>query len=246
MFLLLAEQLPVTALLNRLFGPVALGIARALGVHGDPHAPIPNWLAMQLVVFLALLVFFVLVRSRLSVESPGGLQHLAEGIHGFISNQSRELIGHGYEPFTPFLVVLGLFLLSSNLLGMVPGFESPTAAAWVPLGCAITAFLYYQYQGIRHQGLHYAKQFMGPVWWLAPLILLIEIVSHFARVLSLTVRLFANIFAGDMLTLAFFSLIPIGLPIIFLALHLGVSLIQTYIFVLLVTVYLAGAVSEEH
>jgi F-type H+-transporting ATPase subunit a len=90
------------------------------------------------------------------------------------------------------------------------------------------------------------KQFTGPVIAIAPLMIVIEVVSHLARLLSLTVRLFANIFAGDMVTLAFFSLIPIGVPIVFLALHIGVSLIQTYIFVLLSAVYLGGALSEEH
>ncbi len=92
----------------------------------------------------------------------------------------------------------------------------------------------------------YLKHFAGPMPILAPLMIPIEIVSHLARALSLTIRLFANMFAGDMVTWVFFSLVPIGIPIIFLGLHIGVSFLQTYIFILLTTVYLAGAVGEEH
>jgi F-type H+-transporting ATPase subunit a len=233
--------------LNRLFGGIVLSVEKSLGLQPDPHMPIPNYVAMQILVVLLLVLFFGWVRTRLSVENPKGSQHFAELLHEFISNQSKELIGHhGYEPYTPILLSMLCFILLSNLLGLVPGFESPTADPRVPLGCALTAFIYYNYQGFRHSGIGYLKQFMGPVLLLAPLMFLIEVVSHFARILSLTVRLFANIFAGDMLTLAFFSLVPIGVPVIFLFLHLGVSLIQAYIFVLLVTVYLGGALAEEH
>ncbi|MGE5725848.1 MAG: F0F1 ATP synthase subunit A, partial [Acidobacteriota bacterium] len=143
-------------------------------------------------------------------------------------------------------VALGFFILICNLIGMIPGFDSPTAVPSVPLGCAIVAFFYYHIQGFKKSGVAYLKHFAGPFWWLALLMVPIEIISHLARVLSLTVRLFANMFAGDMVTLVFFSLIPIGVPIAFLGLHIGVSLLQTYIFVLLTTVYLQGAVGEEH
>ena len=164
----------------------------------------------------------------------------------FILGQSEEIIGHHSEGFTPFLVALAFFILMCNLIGLIPGFESPTAVPVVPLGCAVTAFIYYQTQGFKHHGIAYLKHFMGPMWWLAPIMLPIEIISHVARMLSLTVRLFANMFAGDMVTLVFFSLVPVGVPILFLVLHIGVSFLQTYIFILLTTVYLAGAVAEEH
>jgi F-type H+-transporting ATPase subunit a len=94
--------------------------------------------------------------------------------------------------------------------------------------------------------LGYSKQFLGPVWWIAPMMLPIEIISHLARLLSLTVRLFANMFAGEMVTLVFFSLIPIGIPLIFMALHLGVAVIQAYIFMLLTLIYVSQAVAHEH
>ena len=211
-----------------------------------PQAPISNAVAMELLVFGFLLILFLLVRSSLSVESPGPLQHIFEGIHGFVEDQSHEVIGHGGEAFTPFLVTLALFILICNLIGLVPGFESPTAVSVVPLGCAICAFVYYQTQGFKHHGIAYLKHFVGPMWWLGIIMVPIEIISHLARMLSLTVRLYANMFAGDMVTLVFFSLVPIGVPIVFLGLHIGVSFLQTYIFVLLTMVYLAGAVAEEH
>src|SRR5579863_5057940 len=242
------EQLWFTAILNHLCAGPITGMLRAVGIQPRfPDAPIPNSAAMELLVFLFLVVLFAAARSRLSVEKPGGLQHMFEGIHGFIEGQSHEIIGHGSEKFIPFLVILGLFILLCNLIGLIPGFESPTATAVVPLGCAILTFVYYHFQGVRKQGLwRYLKHFAGPMPALAPLMVPIEMISHLARVLSLTIRLYANMFAGDMVTLVFFSLVPLGVPIVFLGLHIGVSLLQTYIFVLLTTVYLAGAVAEEH
>jgi F-type H+-transporting ATPase subunit a len=241
------EQLWVTQILNHVFaGPVA-SLLRAIHVEPKyPTAPISNSFSMEFLVFSFLLILFLLVRSRLSVDRPGGLQHSFEIVEGFIQGQSDEIIGHHSEGYTPFLTALFFFILFCNLIGVIPGFESPTAVPIVPLGCAICAFIYYQTQGFKHAGIGYLKHFMGPMPALAPLMVPIELISHLARVLSLTIRLFANMFAGDMVTLVFFSLVPIGVPIVFMGLHIGVSLLQTYIFVLLTTVYLQGAVSEEH
>jgi F-type H+-transporting ATPase subunit a len=241
------EQLWFTRLLNHWFAGPTDALLRSIHVAPQyPQAPISNAVAMELLVILFLLVLFLLVRSRLSVESPSGLQHIFEGLHGFIEGQSRDVIGPHSERFTPFLVALGLFILIANLFGVVPGLESPTAYAVVPLGCAVCAFFYYQAQGFRQSGIGYLKHFLGPMWWLAPLMLPLEIISHLARVMSLSIRLYANMFAGDMVTLVFFSLIPVVIPVVFLGLHIGVALLQAYIFVLLVTVYLAGAVATEH
>src|SRR5205823_9941662 len=156
------------------------------------------------------------------------------------------IIGHHSEEFTPFLVALACFILISNLIGLIPGFESPTAVPIVPLGCALVAFIYYRAHGFKHHGIGYLKHFAGPIPLLAPLMIPIELISHLARVLSLTIRLYANMFAGDLVTLAFFSMIPILLQVPFLLLHVGVLLLQAYIFLLLILVYLAGAVAEEH
>ena len=241
------EQLFFTRLLNHWFAGPTTALLHALHIQPQyPEAPITNAVAMEVLVVALLVIVFIVVRSRLSVESPGGLQHMFEGINGFIEGQSRDVIGHHSERFTPFLVALGLFILISNLFGVVPGLESPTGSPVVPLGCAICAFVYYQVQGFKTKGVGYLKHFLGPMWWLSPLMLPLEIISHLARLMSLTIRLYADMFAGDMVTLVFFSLIPIAVPVIFLGLHIGVALLQAYIFVLLTTVYLAGAVATEH
>jgi F-type H+-transporting ATPase subunit a len=250
------EQLTLTKFLNHLFGPAVTALLQALHIHPKhPAAPITNYVAMELLVVLLLTCFFIAVRLRLSVEKPGALQHTMEGIHGFIDNLAQEIIGHDGPKFVPYLVVLGLFILTSNLIGLVPGLESPTAVEQVPLGAAILTWFYYQYAGIRaNGGIGYLKHFIGPqegmplaVRILLPILIFpIEIFSHLARMLSLSVRLFANMFAGEMVTLVFFSLVPIGLPIVFEGLHVGVAFIQTYIFVLLPAVYLGEAVAHEH
>jgi F-type H+-transporting ATPase subunit a len=242
------EQLPVTHFFNSFLAGPANAVLNAVHHPAEnPAAPISNWMAMEILVVLILIALFLFVRARLSVESPGGTQHMMELLHEFITDQSQSIIGHHSEGYTPFLASLFIFILFANLLGLIPAFESPTANASVPLGLAIIAWVYYHYQGLRKQGvIHYAAHFAGPVWWLAPLMLPIEIISHLARAMSLTIRLYANIFAGDLVTLVFFSLVPIGVPVIFLGLHLGVSFLQAYIFVLLATIYLSGAVAEEH
>jgi F-type H+-transporting ATPase subunit a len=241
------EQLWFTKILNHAFaGPVTALLGT---LHIQPHypqAPITNTVAMEVLVVGLLLLSFIVLRSRLSVESPGGLQHVFESFEGFIEGESHNIIGHGSERFTPYLVVLFLFILIANLFGVIPGLESPTAFPVVPLGLALCTFAYYQVQGLRQNGIRYLKQFLGPVWWLAPLMLPLEIISHLARLLSLTIRLYANMFAGELVTLVFLSLVPIFVPIIFLGLHIFVALLQAYIFVLLAMVYLAGAVAEEH
>lgn len=250
------EQLWFTAILNRfLAGPVAalLGLLHIAPKH--PEAPITNAFAMELLVTFLLIAVFLRLRSRLSVDSPGALQHIFEGTEGFVSDQSREIIGPHNEPFTPFLAIVFIFILACNLIGLVPGFESPTGVPVVPLGCAICAFLYYHVQGFKHSGPKYLLHFFGPPMegmpliariLLAGLMLPIELVSHTARLLSLTVRLWANIFAGDLITLVFFSMIPIGIPIIFIGLHVVVAVLQAYVFMLLSIIYVSGAVADEH
>jgi F-type H+-transporting ATPase subunit a len=250
------EQLWFTAILNRLFAGLVTAFLHVLGItpkHAE--APINNAFAMELLVAFFLVGVFLLLRSRLSVESPGALQHIFEGTEGFVSSQSREIIGHHNEPYTAFFAILFLFILICNLIGVIPGFESPTGVAYVPLGCAICSFVYYHTQGFKHAGPKYLLHFFGPPMegmpliakiFLAALMLPIEIVSHLARLLSLTVRLWANIFAGDLVTLVFFSMIPIGIPVIFVSLHIAVAFLQAYVFMLLSIIYVSGAVAEEH
>jgi F-type H+-transporting ATPase subunit a len=250
------EQLTFTAFLNHLFGPSVTALLLWLHIHPKhPAAPITNSVAMEILVVLLLTALFIMVRARLSVERPGALQHTAEGIYGFVGNLAGETIPHHPERFVPYLTTLGLFILTCNLIGIVPGLESPTAVPMVPLGCALFTWFFYHFYGLKDNGpIGYLKHFIGPqegmplmVRVLLPFLLFpIELFSHAARVLSLTVRLFANMFAGEMVTLVFFSLVPLGIPIIFEGLHIGVSFIQTYIFVLLACVYLGEATAHEH
>jgi F-type H+-transporting ATPase subunit a len=241
------ESLAITSLLNSLFGGPVSSLQHAVGIQSTPATAITDAFALELLVATGLILFFVLVRATLSVESPNPAQQVAEMVYQAIGDQSEQIIGHGYERFQSFVTCIFLFVLLNNLLGAIPGIPAPTTSPVVPLGLALLTFLFYNYHGLRAQGpVGYIKHFAGPVWWMAWLIFPIEIVSHLARVLSLTIRLYANMFASDLVTLGFFSLIPVGVPSIFLGLHVFVSLIQAFVFTLLAMIYLSLAVQHEH
>jgi F-type H+-transporting ATPase subunit a len=237
----------ITDTLNKYFGNLATQVLHAVHVQPyNPQAPITETFAMEILVLGLLFIFFVLVRLSLNVEKPGPIQQIAEMLHGFVSDQADSIIGHGAQRYVMFTTCVLMFVLASNLLGMFPGLLAPTSVATVPLGVALLCFFYYHFYGVRENGLGYLKQFVGPIWWISWMMLPIELISHFARVLSLTVRLYANMFAGEMVTLVFFSLVPIGVPIVFMGLHLGVALIQAYIFMLLTMIYVSQAVAHDH
>jgi F-type H+-transporting ATPase subunit a len=155
-------------------------------------------------------------------------------------------VGHAGDRYMAFSGMLFIFILFANLIGIIPGFESPTMYAMVPAGCAIASFLYYNMAGVQVNGLlGHLKHFAGPVWWLAPLMVIIEIFSHFARPLSLTLRLFANMYAGEVVTSVFISLTKLVVPALFMGLHIFVGLLQAYIFMLLTMIYVSGAITHE-
>jgi F-type H+-transporting ATPase subunit a len=240
----------ITRLLNGWFGAPIDALIVKLGIHPlRPGHPVSNAFTLEIIVFAVLTLFFLLVRVTLSVEKPGQAQHIAEMIHEFVTGQAEQVMGHGFEKFLPVVTCLGLFIACLNCFGLLPGIETPTSDPVVPLGLALFTFVYYHFHGLRvHGPVGYLKHFMGPVWWLAPLMFPIEIISHCARVLSLTVRLYANMLASDLITLIFFSMVPLALPLIGLGLHSFVALIQTYIFMLLSMIYLALATehAEQH
>ncbi len=238
----------ITRFFNHLFGPAAAALLHLAGVHpADPAMPISNTYSLELLSFLILLAIFVLVRITLSVESPGAVQHLAEMIHEFSGSHADQIIGHGYERFQAFVTCVFLFVLLNNLIGLLPPFDlTPTSRPAVPLAIALCTFIYYNFYGFKEQGIvGYVKHFMGPVWWLAPLLFPIEVISHCARIMSLTIRLYANMLASDLITLVAFSIFPFLLPVAGLGLHAAVSLIQAYVFMLLAMIYLTGAVSHD-
>ncbi len=240
------EQSEIGILLNRnLFDP----IARALGyqVTAEHHA-VPDQIVMALVVAIGLIVFSLYIRRRLSVDNPGPMQHLLEVAIEAIQALMKEVIGKDTVKYVPLIGTLAIYILICNLLGQLPGFISPTSNLNITASCAVCVFLYYNYQGIRKHGfLKYLRHFAGPVWWLAWLLFPIEIVSHLARPFSLSMRLFGNIFAEELiigsLNKYVFPFIA-SIPVMFLGLF--ASTIQAFIFILLTMVYIAGAVEESH
>jgi F-type H+-transporting ATPase subunit a len=243
----MTAPLGITSFLNAVFGGIVASGLHAMGLQANPATVFNNTFSIELLIVGGLIAFFVLVRLTLSVEKPNPAQQVAELVHGFVGGQAESVIGHGYERFQAFITCVGLFILICNLAGLIPGLESPTSVPVVPLGVALLAFVYYNFHGLRANGfVGYLKQFAGPVWWLIPLLFPIEIVSHLARIMSLTIRLYANMFAGDQVTLVFFSLFPVVLPAVFLGMHFFVSIIQAFVFMLLTTIYLSLAVAHEH
>ena len=239
----------ITRLLNHLFAPVVVSLMNLVGVHpAHPSRPINDVFALEVLVAFCLIAFFLIVRFTLSVEKPNPVQQIAEIIHEFTGSNASQIIGgHNYERFQAFVTCVFLFIVINNLLGLIPGVVTPTSAPVVPLGIALCTFVYYHFYGFKEQGfVGYLKHFAGPIWWIAWLLFPIEIISHCARIMSLTIRLYANMFASDLVTLVFFSLVPVGVPAVFLGLHAGVSLIQAYVFMLLAMIYLSQAVAHEH
>lgn len=236
-----------TVLFNRYLAAPLDALWSALGVPHDTAHPWENWFSMEIVVVAVILLLFAFLRSRLSVENPGKLQLTFEALYKFVMSQTDDAVEHGRK-YAPFFGALFVFILFMNLIGVIPGFESPTQTVAVPLGLAVVVFLYYHWMGVREQGvLKYLSHFLGPMLFLAPLMILIEIISHFARPLSLTVRLFANMFAGEKVTLTFLSLTFLVAPAVFMGLHVFVAFLQAYIFMLLAMIYVGGAVAhEEH
>jgi F-type H+-transporting ATPase subunit a len=158
------------------------------------------------------------------------------------------VIGPESKRFTPLIATLAIYILVGNILGMIPGFISPTSNLNVTASCGLTVFIYYNYHGIRKHGiLKYLRHFGGPVLWLAPLLFVIEIISHLARPFSLSVRLFGNIFAEELIISSLNEYIfPFFVSTIVMFLALLLSTIQAFIFIMLTMVYISGAVEESH
>jgi len=213
----------------------------------DRAHPIPNYLAMEILVFALIVVGALLLRRQLTVETPGKFQQLMEVTVEFVQNLASEIIGHGSSRYISLLGTLGIFIVICNVFGLIPTLDTPTGHIEVTLGCAVAAFVYYNYQGFRQLGvLGYLKTFWGPIWWLGFLLFPVELISNMFRLLSLSVRLYANMFAGKLLEEVFGAMLPVVLPATMMGLHVFVSFIQAYIFVLLPAVYISLAVSEEH
>lgn len=233
----------VSTLFNRW---IANPVASWFGVHAD-HDVLPAHVVMILLVFAGLTVFALFVRKRLSVDQPGALQQSLELVVEGILTFMKDMIGPHYRSFFPIVGALFLYILVSNLMGLFPGFMSPTSNINVTAGCAIIVFIYYNYQGFRAHGfVKYMAHFAGPSLVLAPLLFVIEIISHMARPLSLSVRLFGNIFAEELIITSLNSLFPFVISLPVMALALFASTIQAFIFIVLTMVYIGGAVEHAH
>ena len=247
----LEHELWIVQAVNAALGPMVAALLRALGRPVEPGAEvIPDYLVMAALVIIAWTVLCLVLRRRLSVESPGKLQIVIEDGVAAIQGMMHDYVGHKAPRYLAIVVTMFVFILTGNLMGLVPGLKSPTSNINVTLGCALTVAVYYHIQGVREQGIwHYVKHFAAPPGaplFIAPIMLPIEIISHISRVLSLTLRLFGNIFAEDLVILILFSIIPFLVPLPMMMLGIITSLLQAYIFVLLTTIYLGGAVATEH
>ncbi len=240
-------ELWFTAFLNNNLAALPNAIFGLVGYHTeDPTKPWSNYIAMELLVIAFLMAVAVIVRMSLSVDRPGKLQLVFENVWSLVSTQAEEIIGHGSKKYVSYSAMVFLFVVCSNLLGIVPTFESPTMYYYVPAGLAIATFLYYNGQGIREQGiLGHLKHFCGPILLLAPFMFVLEIISHCIRPVSLTIRLFANMLAGEQVTLGFLGMVPWVVPVIFMGLHVFVSFVQAFIFMMLGMVYVSEAVAHE-
>ncbi len=192
-----------------------------------------------------LLLLSYLATRRMDIY-PGRFQNFMEVVIGGIDNLLVDTMGPEGRRFFPLLATLALFILTSNLIGKIPGFTAPTSNLNTTVSMALVVFITTHVVGVKIHGFKYIKQFMGPVWWLTPLMFPIEVISHLSRPLSLSVRLFGNMEGGHIMLGVLFVLVPLLVPLPVLALELLVAVIQTLVFVLLSMMYIAGAMEEAH
>lgn len=222
--------------LSRLFELIGIGAF----AHHYPH-----------VVYSWLIILFLIVVVKLTIRGlkmiPMGGQNFFEVLISGIEEFQVSIMGEHGRPYFPLIGTLLIYILCMNWIGLFPGMYAPTANINTPLACALVVFIVTHAVGIKEHGIKYVKHFLGPVWWLAPLIFIIEIIGHFARVLSLTFRLFGNILGEELvvailLILAGFFLAPLPMMI----LGIFTSFVQAFIFSLLSMMYIAGSLEEAH
>jgi F-type H+-transporting ATPase subunit a len=239
---------------------VALLPATALAAEGghftwfallEDKVHLPQYLIAAIMIALLLVVLSLATvgsrkTSEMVIPEPRfTLRNLFELLIGFLVGIAEDILGHHARKYLPLLATCFMFILFMNLLGLIPGFTPPTDKMNITVGLAVIIFLSTHYFGLREHGLKYLKHFMGPVWWMAPIMLPIEIVSHLARPLSLSLRLFGNITGDHMVVAIFLGLVPLVVPSIFYGLGVFVSFMQAFIFTVLSMIYISGAVAHE-
>ena len=202
------------------------------------------------IAYTWLIIILLLALSALATMAiktiPGGLQNFMEVVVGGIENMIVETMGERGRPFFPLVATLAIFILVSNLIGLIPGFFPPTANINTTAACAIIVFLSTHVVGVKHHGLHYLKHFMGPIAWLAPVMFIIEVIGHLSRPVSLTLRLFGNMNGHELVLMIFFGLAPFLVPLPMMLMGVLVSFIQAYVFMLLAMIYIQGSLEEAH
>jgi F-type H+-transporting ATPase subunit a len=239
---------PVNALLVALFGQPGSAWQHAMGLDELPGVWLPDHVINAVLVVILVAVLLLLARRKYSVDRPSGLQQVLELLLSSLRTMGDDVIGHGRgREFVPIIAGLAFFIFLSNIFGLLFFLQPPTANTSTTFALSITAFLFYNVVGVFKLGpIKYARNFIGPVWWLFPLMIPLEIISHLARVLSLALRLFGNIFGEHTATGIFMGLVPFVVPWPMFGLGMLGAVIQTFIFIILTAVYISGAVAEEH
>jgi F-type H+-transporting ATPase subunit a len=208
--------------------------------HAYPHI-IYSWFAI-----LLLIIFAVLATRKIEMVPTGG-QNFFEIVISGMEEFMVDITGEEGRWFFPFIATIFIYISFCNLMGLVPGFYPPTASINTTVACAIPVFLFTHYIGVKYHGIKYIKHFLGPVWWLIPIILPIEVIGHLARVLSLSFRLFGNITGHELVLMILFMLAgAFFAPLPIMAMGIFVSFVQAFVFFLLSIMYFAGAMEEAH
>jgi F-type H+-transporting ATPase subunit a len=237
---------PIYKAVGGLFGPHWPGEGLSFDQYlAAGHLPIPTHVVMFLFVVLIAVVVLTIVRGKLSVESPTTRQQTFEVGVEAIRSLLVDLVGPKGVKHFPVVATFALLILLSNLTGMLPDMVAPTANFNVTLALAVTSFLYYNWVGIKENGLlGHLKHFAGPVPAIAALMFPIEIVSNLARILSLSLRLFGNIYGEEQASGTIANLVPWLVPSLMMTLGLLTCFLQTFIFIMLSMIYL-GEVSHH-
>jgi len=214
-------------------------IEQQLHLHIGEHVTY-TWLVMIILIVVAFLA-----TKAISIV-PSGLQNLMEVLVTGIEDLMVETMGEEGRAYFPLIATFALFILVSNLIALIPGFYPPTANLNTNVALALTVFVMTHAVGIKKHGGAYVKHFMGPILWLAPLIFIIEIIGHLARPLSLSLRLFGNMYGHEIVLMIFLLLVPLFLPIPMMLMGVLIAFIQTFVFTLLAMIYIAGALEEAH
>jgi F-type H+-transporting ATPase subunit a len=208
--------------------------------HEDLNNILNTWLVMAILIIASLIV-----KNKLEMV-PRGLQNFWEVVVSTLEDIVVQIMGEPGRPYFPLIATLAIYILCCNLIGIMPWFDSSTANLNTTLALALLAFTVTHIVGIKEHGVHYVKHFLGPVPWLIPLMLPIEIIGHLSRILSLSFRLFGNIMGEDLALVILTILVPYVVPVPMMFLMVFTSFIQTLVFIMLTMMYITGSLEEAH